>query len=153
MGRTIALGTGILFLVLALAYILVSDGGVIPRGTIDTGLARLSIDGTPIRIAIADTDAERIRGLSGQITLPPNQGMLFIFESDDYYAIWMKDMNFPLDIYWLNTEGVVVDMRTNVAPETYPDVFRSKRPARYVLEMPAGFSEQYNIGIGSKVDL
>lgn len=85
--------------------------------------------------------------------------MLFIFPRAERYGFWMKDMAFPLDIIWLNDgepqtdadltqtygEGrkrlVVVDIREDVAPETFPEVFYPREKARYVLEARSGFAK------------
>src|SRR3989344_6562762 len=62
----------------------------------------LSIGETQLIVEIADTDVTRENGLSDRLTLPENAGMLFIFNTDDYHHFWMKDMNFPLDLIWID---------------------------------------------------
>ncbi len=117
-----------------------------------TGLHTITIDGTPLRVEIADSEAERVQGLSGRATLPPDQGLLFVFEAAGRYAIWMRGMRFPLDVYWLNEQGVIVDAWKNAQPESYPDVFEPDADATYILEVVGGFSEVYNIDIGDRVE-
>lgn len=107
----------------------------------------------PVRLEIAETPEARSRGLSGRATMPDNFGMLFVFDKPGFYAMWMKDMQFPLDILWLNQGGVIVDLKRNVPPESYPSTFTPKAPADYVLELPANFTELRSIKIGDTVVL
>lgn len=114
-----------------------------------SGLAtrNISIDDTTIHAFVADTDSTRERGLGGYSALSPNEGMLFVFQQDGSYGFWMKDMSFPIDILWLDANGYVVYVQENVTPETYPTVYTSPQPARYVLELPSGFAVQNKIKI------
>ncbi len=102
---------------------------------------------------IADTPALREKGLSGRAGLAPDEGILFVFPADGQYGFWMKDMRFPIDILWLSGRGEILDMRKSVSPSTYPAVFTPAASARYVLELPAGFSEAYTVKIGDEVKL
>ncbi|MFA5841980.1 MAG: DUF192 domain-containing protein [Candidatus Paceibacterota bacterium] len=114
----------------------------------------LIIGDTSIFVTKAVTMAEIRRGLSGQESLPPSNGMLFIFDSDDYYRFWMPDMRFPLDIVWIGADKKIVDISKNVPPllDTGKPVFYSPRvPARYVLEVNAGFSDAHGIAPGDNI--
>jgi uncharacterized membrane protein (UPF0127 family) len=108
----------------------------------------LDVGTSTVSLEIADTLAERVQGLSGRTNLPPNTGLLFIFNSSDYQGIWMKDMLFPLDIIWLDDSYRVVYIESNVSPDTYPQIFRPTEPARYVIEAAAGFSAEKKIHVG-----
>ncbi len=88
------------------------------------------------------------RGLSKKEKLPEGEGMILMFRQEDYHGIWMKDMQFSIDIIWLNKEKEVVDYKTNVSPESYPKKFYPIKPAKYVLEVNAGFIEEKEIQIG-----
>lgn len=105
---------------------------------------------TAVTLEIVDDEAGRLRGLSGLISIPQNHGMLFIFENADYHGIWMKDMNFPIDIIWLNEFSEVVHIEKKVTPDTFPKVFESSKPAKYVLEFNAGFVSRNSIKLGDK---
>jgi uncharacterized membrane protein (UPF0127 family) len=91
-----------------------------------------------IVVEVAMTPQSWEKGLSGRSSLAPNTGMLFVFNRPDIWAIWMKDMLFPLDIVWLDVTRKVIKIEENVAPETYPKTYEPKISARYVLELPAG---------------
>lgn len=100
------------------------------------------------KVQVASTDQKRINGLSNTDSLAPNTGMLFTFDQDYSWPIWMKDMHYSLDILWLNSDKQVVTVKSNVAPSTYPDVFTPDSPARYVLEIPAGEALAGGVQVG-----
>lgn len=88
---------------------------------------------------IADSNAERVRGLSGVERLQPHGGLLMDFQANNTWGIWMKDMNIPLDIIWLTKDKEVVYIEENVSPDLKTSkVFMPTRPTWYVIELPAG---------------
>ena len=115
-----------------------------------SNLLPVSIGSTIVFSEIADTDALRETGLSGKISLAYGRGMLFVFEQPGFYQFWMKDMNFPIDIIWIGDDKRVVSVTPNATPESYPETFMPAAPVRYVLEVPAGFSEKNNVRPGEQ---
>lgn len=113
----------------------------------------LSFDTYEFTLARADTPALRQLGLSGRVSVDPFDGMIFIFEREDVFGFWMKDMFFDLDIIWLDTDGRIVHIYENITPETYPTVFRPSTPALYVLEFPAGWVSEYSARVGDIFDI
>ncbi len=103
-----------------------------------------------IRAEVARTDEERVRGLSGRESLRADEGLLFVFEIPGNHGFWMKDMNFPIDIIWLNEERRVIHIERGVLPETFPRVFYPNRPAKYVLEVVNARSFDLGIDIGTE---
>lgn len=100
---------------------------------------------------VAKTPEAREKGLGGTSGLRENESMLFIFDKDDKWAIWMKDVGYPIDIVWLDKDKKVVHIVKNAPPESYPyDNFTPKENARYVLELPAGTVTKKVITIGSQ---
>ena len=114
-------------------------------------LRTIQLSGQTIRISVADTEALREQGLSGRADLAGDEGMLFVFPKDGKYAFWMKDTHFPIDIMWLSAEGSIVYMPQNVSPGSFPRTFQPDVPARYVLELPAGYAKEYNVNVGDIV--
>lgn len=98
-----------------------------------------------IPVEIADSESERVLGLSGREELLPNTGLLFVFNKPSIQGIWMKDMRFSIDIVFLDAEFRVINLYQGVAPETFPTVFYSSAPALYVLELNSG--EAVNLGL------
>jgi uncharacterized membrane protein (UPF0127 family) len=64
----------------------------------------------------------------------------------------MKDMNFPIDILWINDNFEVVGIEKNILPQTYPKTFGEKYLASYVLEVSAGYCDKNNIKLGNKIN-
>lgn len=104
---------------------------------------------TTVFVEVADTSEERALGLGGRDSLPDSRGMLFVFATDGLYSFWMKDVPFSIDILWIDSRKRVVYVAERVSPESYPDAFVSPVFARYVLEVPSGFSREHGVGVGS----
>lgn len=113
----------------------------------------LTLDGASVRVALARTPAEQERGLGVRNSLAPDEGMLFIFPEDGKYAFWMKNMKFPIDILWLAAGGKVVYVVPDLSPSTYPHSFAPTMPARFVLEVPAGWAAAHNVHLGDLTQL
>ncbi|MGI9118211.1 MAG: DUF192 domain-containing protein [Minisyncoccia bacterium] len=116
---------------------------------------RILIGGTTYTVSVADTEARREQGLSGTKPLLPHTGMLFVFDVPAKYGFWMKDMNYAIDIIWVNTNtngiGTVVYIEQNVKPESYPKTFSNVNIANAVIEVTAGEVSKNNIKIGDRV--
>ncbi|OGG54896.1 hypothetical protein A3D62_00065 [Candidatus Kaiserbacteria bacterium RIFCSPHIGHO2_02_FULL_49_11] len=112
-------------------------------------LSTVTIGQTIIAVAIADTHETRRKGLSDLLALQDGHGLFFAFPSSGTYGIWMKDMQFSIDIAWLDEKLQIIDVARDIAPETYPAAFYPKAPARYILELPAGFLKAHRIEIGN----
>jgi uncharacterized membrane protein (UPF0127 family) len=112
----------------------------------------LTVSGKHISLIIADTQEEREKGLGGMESLPENSAMLFTFQNEDIYNIWMKDMKFPIDIIWLNSSKKIVAIEENISPDTYPEIFSPGEKSLYVLETNAGFVEKNNLLTGNTLD-
>ena len=112
----------------------------------------LKVNNTYINVEIVDTAEERARGLSGRSSISDGDGMLFIFDKLGFHSFWMKDMNFPIDIIWIGEDYKIVDITKSVFPDSFPQTFQSQVPAKYVLEVSAGFTNRRDIKIGDRVE-
>lgn len=109
---------------------------------------KLTFSNKTIVIEVVESQEARTQGLGGRKKLKQDKGMLFVFQNSDRHAIWMKDMNFPLDILWLDDTKQVIHIEEDVAPETYPQTFTSNNPAKYVLEVNSGFVQEHRVKVG-----
>jgi uncharacterized membrane protein (UPF0127 family) len=100
---------------------------------------------------VARSPSTRERGLSGTPSLDSDEGMLFIFPQPGVYAFWMKDMNFGIDIIWIDSDRRVIGVTHNISPETYPETFGPTEKVQFVLEVPAGSAEKFGLKEGSTV--
>lgn len=93
---------------------------------------------------------QRSRGLMYRSGILETQGMLFIFDSEDRHAIWMKNMKFSIDILWLDEQQRIVDILESVPPCRLDPCgsYKPQKPARYVLELSHGtvFKTQLKVG-------
>ncbi|KND49358.1 MAG: hypothetical protein AB203_03095 [Parcubacteria bacterium C7867-008] len=108
---------------------------------------------SPISFEIVTTHKDQEKGLSGRKNIKPDYAMLFVFDKNDTYGIWMKGMLVPIDILWLSDNGTIITLEHNVEPSSYPHVFYPDTPARYVVEMRAGQAAARGWSVGTKVHL
>lgn len=111
----------------------------------------LIIGSTTVQASVADSLPERIKGLSDTPYLPEGLVKLFAFGTEGEHSIWMKDMNYPLDIIWVSREGEIVYIKENISPDTFPESFSSPKPAWYVIEANAGFVASTSLKVGDQV--
>lgn len=95
-------------------------------------------------VYFASNDAQRARGLMFVHELPTTTGMLFIYESDQYLSMWMKNTFIPLDILFVRADGSVSSIAYNTEPQSLRSI-SALEPVRFVLEINAGVAEQLAI--------
>ena len=122
-----------------------------PIETGENQIKTIKINDTEIKVEVVDTPKTRARGLSGRRALKDGTGMFFVFEAPGEYGFWMKDMNFAIDIAWIDEKFHIIDVEKEVKPETFPEIFYPSHPIKYVLELPAGTLEKHYIDIGAVV--
>ncbi len=109
----------------------------------DSVIARLDIE-------IADNEYETQTGLMYRQSMPDEQAMLFIFESEQPRSFYMKNTEFPLDIIFVNSNNRVVSIQKNAKPRD-PSSLPSEGAALYVLEVNAGLSDKWQLEPGDKI--
>lgn len=145
----IIIGFIIVLLIFSVIVLLQINQSALPK-------SKVLIDNHTFSVEIATTSAQQQLGLSGRASLPKNQGMLFIFTTADRYPFWMKDMQFPLDMIYINNDKIV-DVFQNVpipkstdTDTTLPRIIPNS-PANQVLEINQGLVKQYGFKIGDAV--
>ena len=122
-----------------------------------TGAASwVELAGQRYSVEVADDESERERGLMFRDELAADHGMLFVHESEEPQAYWMKNTHIPLDILYFDSQLRLVSQQRDVPPcalgngcPPYP----SNAPARYVLELNAGQAERMNLSEGMVLTL
>jgi uncharacterized membrane protein (UPF0127 family) len=109
----------------------------------------LYIHDKEIRVEVAQTPEELGYGLMGRKHLGVDEGMLFIFETEDYHGFWMKDTFLPLSIAFIGKDGRIVWI-TDMKPLTL-DSHVPPKPILYALEMNRGWFSSHGIKIGDKI--
>jgi len=110
-------------------------------------------DGFVVDLELAETPQEVTDGLMYRPSLPEQRGMLFIFDTDRYPAFWMKNTLISLDLVFLDSSGVVVDIAASVPPcasDPCP-TYAPKNPARAVLEIVAGAAAAHGVEPGAAI--
>jgi uncharacterized membrane protein (UPF0127 family) len=116
-------------------------------------LAFLQPNGDTLRaitIDIADTDAERERGLMRQRSLGYDQGMLFIFETVDEGSMWMKNTPLPLDIVFVAPDSQVVSIARRTTPLSEEKITPAA-PRKYAVEVRAGFADRFGLTDSTRI--
>jgi len=114
---------------------------------------KISVDGNLLTIEVADNDQKRQRGLMNRTHLAENEGMLFIFEDEQSLSFWMKNTLIPLDIGFFDRDQKLIDfqsMQPASEIELHPQVYISKKPAKYALEVPFSWFSRHKIKLGAK---
>ena len=148
MKKYIAIGLVLILVVLIFLFKFL----FLPNTTINPPYAK--INNLTLELEIADDFNERKQGLSNRETLCKDCGMLFIFPDKQVRNFWMKDMNFPLDIIWINDDKIE-GINENLLPEgevpgkTYSSIL----PVNYVLEINAGLANEYGLEAGDRIEL
>lgn len=113
------------------------------------------VNGLVLVADIAATDEQRTEGLSVKDSLAENEAMLFVFDNEAEHTFWMKNMKFPIDIIWIDTDKTVVHIEHNLQPcssELFCPTYKPIDDSLYVLETVGGFAEEHDIVKGTMVD-
>ncbi len=102
-------------------------------------------------IYLAMNNEQRARGLMHVRSLPQTTGMLFVYESDGYLSIWMKNTYIPLDIVFARADGSVSSIEYDAEPLSLRSM-QALEPVRFVLELNAGVAEKLSIDRYSRLE-
>jgi len=100
-----------------------------------------------IKVAVAEDDNSRSEGLMDVHDLPADAGMLFIFEDNQPRSFWMANTPLSLDIIFVNSDMEIVRIHRNTPPYSHEQI-QSDQPAKYVVEVNAGYSLRHDITEG-----
>lgn len=121
------------------------------------------VEGTPkacvkdnicLDLIIMTTPEELEIGLSNYTKLSEGTGMLFIFSKQDVQRMWMKDMDFPIDMFWISSKDRIVHIEKSAPPckSSLCNIYEPSTISKYVLETNAGFAKEYNLYEGNKIE-
>jgi uncharacterized membrane protein (UPF0127 family) len=103
-----------------------------------------------IAIEIADNEGERQQGLMYRTAMEDTQGMLFVFPTSEPQSFWMKNTLISLDLLFVNEAMEIVTIQKYAQPKSESSL-PSGKPAKYVIEVNAGFCDRYGIKEGDTV--
>jgi len=109
----------------------------------------LTVGGRQITVELARDPDERSRGLMFRDRLPPDHGMLFVFEVEEVQAFWMRNTRIPLSIAYADANGRIVRIADLEPLDERP--VTSIAPSRYALEMNRGWFAAHSVVAGDRI--
>ena len=116
----------------------------------DLPVSLLKVDGHEIWVEVANKEATRSSGLMFRTHLDQDNGMLFVFSDTAVRAFWMKNTLIPLSIAFMDEKGVILNTE-EMTPQNLQNTW-SKGPARFALEMNAGWFTKNGVKAGDSVE-
>ena len=117
-----------------------------------TELFDLNFSGVSLKVEVAAMPEERELGLMFRNSLKQNEGMLFVFKEGTGQRFWMKNTRIPLDIGYISTSGILVEVHS-AKPYDLSGVPSRSQDIKFVLELNAGGYKDLGIKIGSRIPL
>ena len=102
-----------------------------------------------IHAEVAADYGSRMTGMMFRATMPPNAGMLFVFDTDERQCMWMKNTLIPLSVAFIDEHGAIINVE-EMAPQT-ENSHCATRPSRYALEMNRGWFAARGIKPGTRL--
>ncbi len=106
---------------------------------------------------VARTDAEKARGLMYRTNLPKDRCMFFLYDTDGYHSIWMKNCLISLDVAWVDAGGRIVEIAERVPPcsplrgDDCPN-YGGKVLSRHFVEFQAGTLRRLKVKVGDRLE-
>jgi uncharacterized membrane protein (UPF0127 family) len=120
--------------------------GYCRRDQIDGKQLTVYISGHPVKVKVAANDSTKQQGFMNQDEPSSDSGILFVYDIEDILRFWMKNVKFPLDILFFNSNMQLVDYFTmdpyNGEEDKDLKIYKSKRPAQFAVELKAGWAER-----------
>lgn len=112
----------------------------------------LNFSGISLKVEMAALSEEREKGLMFRNSIADNEGMLFVFEEGTEQRFWMKNTRIPLDIGYISTSGVLLEVH-KAKPYDLSGVPSRSKDIKFVLELKTGGFKKHGITIGSRISL
>lgn len=114
--------------------------------------ARAQIGNQTIDLEVARTPQQQATGLMYRQSLADDRGMLFPFARSQTVSFWMKNVEVPLDMIFLQ-DGRVVEIANDVPPcNTNPcPTYGSPLPVNAVIELRGGRAVELGLQVGETI--
>lgn len=135
------------------SFILTVTGPVIAQDKPQPALpsVELKVAGKSLNTELASTPNQRYMGLSFRKSLAENEAMLFVYAAEEPLIFTMRNTLIPLSIAYISEDLVIQEiLHMPVGPN---QIFPSKEPARFALEVNQGWFERNNVSIGEKISI
>ena len=114
------------------------------------GEAKLHIGDHTLTVELAVNPSEQMTGLMNRESLKSNHGMLFVFPEPKQASFWMHNTSIPLDLAFLDADGVILEIIPLVPFEEKPVLSKSSKVS-YALEVSRDWFGSRNLKAGLKV--
>lgn len=120
------------------------------------------LNGHTVEMELAVTPVQRETGLMGREALADDEGMLFVMPDEDPFpaeiGFWMKDCLIPIDVIFINREGIITAIHEMQPPEPgTPDhelpVYYSNGPVQFAIELRGGLAAEIGLNVGDLIEL
>lgn len=135
----------------------------VPEGiknrNLDFSKGTIAINNQSIRVEIAETPAERQRWLTFNTEkLPFDAALLLVYDKSDLNSLWLLNIEYNLDLIWLDSAGNIVYMIKDAVPckntlDAAQCTYKNTIPSKYILAATSGFIDYHNITKASKIKL
>ena len=117
------------------------------KNQVDGKTIEVKLGSSPVLAKVATTPRTQAKGYMGEKNPPKDgEGMLFVYDTEQPLAFWMKEVNFPLDIVFFDSNLSYVDHLTMDPYDGSPDHtlprYSPKKPAQFAVELPAGWCDK-----------
>jgi uncharacterized membrane protein (UPF0127 family) len=106
-------------------------------------------------VEVAESGFHKARGLMLRGSLHRNSALLMVFDKPGKHGIWMPLMRFPIDIVFLDSRKRVAGLHSRAKPISFRKstwrIYYPEKPAKYVIELPAGQIKRKNIRPGDRL--
>lgn len=133
-------------------FLIQFNNNILFASDIKTGVVELKKSNTFFNVDIADTQQKRSKGLMFRSVLDIDRGMLFVFPTESYVSVWMKNTLLSLDIIFISKNMMIVDLVEKTSPMS-EDIYTSKENTKYILEINSGLIKSLNINLGDKINI
>jgi len=105
---------------------------------------KLQINNKILNAIIADTFSKTMIGLMFRPNLQKNNCMLFIFKNSAIHDIWMKNMNFSIDVIWLTKNKKIINYIKDIkqCKKVFCKIYKANKPSKYLIELNSGYIQK-----------
>jgi uncharacterized membrane protein (UPF0127 family) len=111
----------------------------------------MQIGSKPFTLEVANTEETRERGLMRRDSMAADHGMIFVFDHEQVLPFYMKNTRIPLDIVFVDKQGVVVAVK-QMRPYDL-SITSSVKPALWAIELNAGAAAAAGVKAGDVLDI
>lgn len=101
-------------------------------------------------VELALRPKQQAQGLMFRRELAESAGMLFVYPSERFISMWMKNTLIPLDMLFVDSAGYIVGIAERTVPLSLSSI-SSGQPALGVLEVNAGTVRRLGIQPGDRI--